>query len=397
MAGLLPIVIPENSILHRGMRLSRAGAVVVVLLALPYMVASFRLGQITAALIMAVAVVGLNVLSGFGGQISLGHAAFFGLGAYTTGVLTQKHDVSVPISFVVGVAICFIVGVLVGLPALRVRGAYLALVTLAVGVLFPSIVRRFESVTGGSAGLFGIHYTPPSDPYWSGPAGQTVWLYWVTVVALGLSCLVVWNLMRSRTGRAIIALRDNEAAAIVMGVNRTVTRTILFGVSASIAGLAGGLYAVNTGVIVPDSFSLLLTIYLLVGMVLGGSASYWGPILGGLAIYFIPNWSSDLASGPIAGVVLGVLIILMVFVMRSGVIGLITQLAKFVVVIDPRPPKVSPAAVAHQLLPDVDLTEDLDHPLVDLLPDRAPPAPPAPPVPSKPGALVPESTHRVTK
>jgi branched-chain amino acid transport system permease protein len=355
MAAVLPRVVQEGSVLHRSMRITRALAVVVVVLALPYMVASFRLSQITSACILAAAVVGLNVLSGWGGQISLGHAAFFGLGAYTTGVLISKENMSVPLAFVVGMVICFVVGVIVGLPALRLQGTYLALVTLAVGVIFPSLVRRFDGLTGGSAGLFGLTYPAPNTPYFAGRAGLTVWMYWVSLVVLGLSCLVVWNLMRSRTGRSIIALRDNEAAAIVMGVNRTVVRTLLFGVSAAIAGLAGGVYAVNTGIITPDSFSLLLTIYLLVAMVLGGSASYWGPIFGGFAIYFVPLWTSDLAKGPIAGVVFGAVIILMVFTMRSGVVGLISRIAKFFVVINPRPPKVAAGLAEQALLPDVEI------------------------------------------
>jgi branched-chain amino acid transport system permease protein len=357
MARALPITVPEGSRVHLGLRLLRVAAVVVVVLSLPYLVETFRLNQITGALIMAIAVVGLNLLSGFGGQISLGHAAFFGLGAYTTGILISKYDVAGPLAFLAGVAICVVVGVGVGIPALRVRGAYLALVTLAVGVLFPSIVRRYESLTGGSAGMFGLRYAPPNTPYFAGHAGETVWLYWVTVVALALACLVVWNLMRSRTGRAIIALRDNEAAAIVMGVNRTFTRTVLFGISAGIAGLGGGLYAVDTGIIVPDSFSLLLTIYLVVGMVLGGSASYWGPIVGGFAIYFIPNWSSDLASGPIAGVIFGVLIIVIVFVMRSGLIGLISRLAAFLLVVAPQPPVASAEVVAGRLPAEIDAVD----------------------------------------
>jgi branched-chain amino acid transport system permease protein len=323
------------------------------------MVQSFRLAQITGAIILATAAVGQNVLSGYGGQISLGHAAFFGLGAYTTGVLTLKEHISVPVAFVVGIVLCFLVGVFVGLPALRLKGTYLALVTLAVGVIFPSLVRRFHDLTGGSVGLFGLSYNPPSGlAYFSGRAGQGVWLYWVAVVALLLSCLVVWNLMRSRTGRSIVALRDNEAAAIVMGVNRTLVRTVLFGISAGIAGLAGGVYAVNTGIITPDSFGLLFTIYLLVAMVLGGSASYWGPILGGFAIYFVPIWSSDIANGPIAGVIFGVVIILMVFAMRSGLVGLIKRVVEFFVVVVPQPPKVRDDLADHVLLSEVKVDKE---------------------------------------
>ncbi|ANQ75884.1 MULTISPECIES: branched-chain amino acid ABC transporter permease [Rhodococcus] len=337
----LPITVHEGTAAHRGLNLGRAILVVAVIVVLPYVVKSYLLDQITGALILAIAAVGLNLLSGFGGQISLGHAAFFGFGAYSTAILVTDHGWSAPLAFVMGMLVCFIVGVLVGIPALRVKGMYLALVTLAVGVVFPSLVRRFESLTGGSAGLFGIEFKAPDIAYFAGRSGQVVWLYYVAVVALLLACLIVWNIMRGRTGRAIVALRDNESAAIVMGVDRTVVRTVLFGISAAIAGLAGGLFAVDTGILTPDSFSLLFTIYLLVAMVLGGRASYWGPIIGGFAIYFLPLWTGEITEGPAAGVVFGVLIIVMVFTLRDGVIGGLKSLGARFLVVQPSQPASS--------------------------------------------------------
>jgi branched-chain amino acid transport system permease protein len=353
----LPIIVREGTAQHRGLNLGRAALVVAVILALPYVVAPYRLDQITGALILAVAAVGLNLLSGFGGQISLGHAAFFGFGAYTTGILVTDHGWSPPLAFVMGMLVCFIVGVLVGLPALRLKGMYLALVTLAVGVIFPSLVRRFESLTGGSAGLFGVKYEAPDNAYFVGRAGQVVWLYYVATVALLLSCLIVWNIMRGRTGRAIVALRDNESAAIVMGVDRTVVRTVLFGISAAIAGLAGGLFAVDTGILTPDSFSLLFTIYLLVAMVLGGRASYWGPIIGGFAIYFLPLWTGELTDGPAAGVVFGVLIIVMVFTLREGVIGGLKKFGAKIVVVEPTRPRTTGEISDVQLMSNADVLD----------------------------------------
>jgi branched-chain amino acid transport system permease protein len=358
MARLLSLTIPENSLQHRGLRLLRVALVVVVLLSLPYMVESHRLDEITGAIIIASAAVGLNLLTGYAGQISLGHAAFFGLGAYTTGILITRYDTPVPVAFLAGMALCFIVGVLVGVPALRLQGMYLALVTLAVGVIFPGLVRRFESITGGSAGLFGVKYPAPENDYFAGRAGQVLWLYWVSVVALGLVCLIVWNIMRGRMGRAIVALRDNESAAIVMGVNRTLVRTVVFGVSASIAGLAGGLFAVDTGILTPDSFSLLFTINLIVAMVLGGKASFWGPVLGGFAVYYLPLWTADYSDGPIAGVIFGVIVILMVFTFRSGLAGAISAIGRLFVVIQPQPPKIPASVADHRLLPEVDIPEE---------------------------------------
>lgn len=336
----LPFEIEQGGRTDRALFVAKWIVLMGLVLALPYMLPSFRLGQLTAALILAIAVVGLNLLSGFAGQISLGHAAFFGLGAYTTGALQINYGWSAVPTVVVGMVLAFVVGVLVGLPALRLRGMYLALVTLAVGVLFPSLVRRFEDLTGGAVGLFGIEVTPPGIAFFSGHAGRTVWMYYVVIVALLASCLVVWNLMRGRIGRAVLALRDHETAAIVVGVNRAFVRTVVFGISAAIASMAGSLYAFNVGILTPDSFALLMTINLLVAMVLGGSSSYWGPIFGAMIIYFVPIWTADLAQGPVAGALFGMVVIAMVFLLPTGIVGGGKKLFGRVLV--RRPPAVAP-------------------------------------------------------
>jgi len=339
MARTLPLVISEGSVQHRTLRALVPPAIVVLVIAVPYLLRTFQLGQVTHALILATAVVGLNLLSGFGGQISLGHAAFFGLGAYTTAVLTTGYGWNVPLSFVLGVVLCVVAGMLIGVPALRLRGGYLAIVTLTVGIIFPNLVRRFEGLTGGSAGLYGVKYPAPDIPYFSGTAGAAVWLYYVAVAVLALSWLVVWRVMRGRIGRAIVALRDNESAAIVMGVNRAFVRTVTFGISAGIAGLAGGVYAVKVGVLTPDSFALLLTIELLIAMVLGGKATHFGPVFGGFLIYFIPHWTSEAGQGPVAGVLFGIVVIIMVFVLPEGIVGGLARVRRrFVVVVPRRPP-----------------------------------------------------------
>ena len=336
-------VVHEGSPTHLGLRLVRALAVAGLVLALPYVVEPFRLGQITGACIYAMVVVGLNLLSGYGGQVSLGHAAFFGLGAYTTGVLTTGYDVGPALSFLVAIALSFVVGAVVAFPALRLKGIYVALVTLAIGLIFPTLVSRFDSLTGGSSGLFGVAYAPPDLAYFAGFDGVVFWHYWLAVLGLLLSCLVVRNLVRSRFGRSVVALRDNETPAIIMGVNRTAARTLVFGTSSGIAGLAGSLFAVTTGVLTPASFSLLLTLYFLAGMVIGGASSLWGPVLGGFAIYFVPTWAAGLSSvnssTNLAGVFFGVIIIVMTFTLRSGLAGLLRTVVGRVVVVQPRVPR----------------------------------------------------------
>jgi len=336
------ITVVEDSMLHRGLRLVRAAAVVGLVYALPYLVEPFRLSQITGACTYAIVIVGLNLLSGFGGQVSLGHAAFFGLGAYTTGILTTKHGVSAPVSFIVDIVLAFVVGALVALPALRLKGIYVALVTLAVGLIFPALVTKFASLTGGAAGLFGVEYGAPNTAYFGGFNGDTLWHYWLVMIGLGLSCLVVRNLVRSRFGRGVVALRDNEAAAIVMGVRRTSVRAVTFGTSAAIGSLAGGLFAVTNGILTPTAFSLLLTLYLLAGMIIGGTGTFWGPIFGGFIVYYVPVWAGDLSSvdsgSNLAGVFLGAIIIVITFVLRSGVLGLLRAATGLVFVLQPRIP-----------------------------------------------------------
>jgi branched-chain amino acid transport system permease protein len=359
--ALRPITLVEGSPQHIALRLIRAVAVVVAVYALPYVVEPFRLSQITGACTYAMVIVGLNLLSGYGGQISLGHAAFFGLGAYTTGVLTVKHGVSPLLSFVVDIVLAFVVGALVALPALRLKGVYVALVTLAVGLIFPSLVSRFSSLTGGAAGLFGVQYNPPNTAYFSGLNGGTLWHYWLVVIALGLSCLVVRNLVRSRFGRGVVALRDNESAAIVMGVPRTRVRAVTFGTSSAIASLAGGLFAVSNGILTPDTFSLLLTLYFLAGMIIGGTGTLWGPIFGGFVVYYVPIWASDLPSlsnsTNLAGVFLGAIIIVITFALPSGVVGLLRAVVSRVLVVQPRIPvaaKAPPASPTVGLSPDAE-------------------------------------------
>jgi len=342
------IAILEGSPVHIGLRVFRAAAIVAVVVCLPSVFAPFRITQVTGACTYAIVIVGLNLLSGFGGQISLGHAAFFGLGAYTTGILTVDHGMPPLLTFPISIVLAFVVGAIVALPALRLRGIYVALVTLAVGLIFPALVSRFDSLTHGPAGLFGVSYDPPhSLSYFGGFNGATLWHYWLVVLALGLVCLVARNLVRSRFGRAVVALRDNESAAVVMGVRRTASRALIFGISAAIAALAGSLFAVTNGILTPDSFSLLLTLYFLAGMVIGGTATLWGPIYGGFIVYFVPVWATDLSglhSGTnLAGVFLGVIIIVITFALRTGVQGLLHSVTGLAFELRPRTPSASGA------------------------------------------------------
>ncbi|MDX6741170.1 branched-chain amino acid ABC transporter permease [Actinocorallia sp. A-T 12471] len=299
----------------------------------------FRVGQLTSVLIFAIAISGLNLVTGYTGLLSIGHSAFFGLGAYTTGVMIVSYQVEPLLTLPVAAVLCFALGFVVGLPALRIRGLYLALVTLAVGVAFPELVKRFADLTGGAAGLV-IRSRQLAPPEWTGlGAGQRyLWLYWVSAVVLILVIVLVRNLTRSRLGKAMVAVRDNELAAASSGVHIASVKTLAFGLSGAVTGLAGGLFAMYVGALSPDgSFTLLKSIELITGLFLGGAATLYGPVAGALAVVFIPYYTADLVSGHFSGILFGAVLIAIVFVMPEGIVGRLGRTGRRLVRIESPP------------------------------------------------------------
>ncbi|RAY12798.1 branched-chain amino acid ABC transporter permease [Actinomadura craniellae] len=331
-AGRFPITIVRGSGRYRAGQLGLVALVALLLLA-GASAEPFRVGQFTSVLIFAIAISGLNLATGYTGLLSIGHSAFFGLGAYTTGILVVSYGWEPLATLPVGVVLSFLIGVVVGLPALRIRGLYLALVTLAVGVAFPELVKRFADFTGGAAGLV-IRARQLAPPDWTGlRLGQRhLWLYWLSAVILILVLLAVRNLTRSRVGIAMVATRDNEIAAAASGVDLAVVKTAVFGLSGAITGLAGGLFAMYIGALSPDgSFTLLKSIELITGLFVGGAATLLGPVVGAFAVVFIPYYSADLASGHVSGIVFGAVLILIVFLMPEGAVGLLNRLGRRIV------------------------------------------------------------------
>ena len=247
------VTIRRGSTSHRVLQIVLWAALALVVWRLPYSVEITRLDLFNEALTIIVVVVGLNLLTGYTGLVSLGHAAFYGLGAYTTAVLVDHYGWTHGWTFLASAALCFAAGVIVGLPALRLKGLYLALVTLSLVVIFPGLVRKFESLTGGSRGLRRLEYDPPSwldDRFgidWTSREGERYWKYWLSIFVLAVVLLVVRNIVKSRVGRSMIAVRDNPTAAAVMGVNLSVVKTVTFGLSAGIAGLGGSLFTSKQG------------------------------------------------------------------------------------------------------------------------------------------------------
>ena len=287
---------------------------------LPFLVSNYRVFQFTLVLVYAIALLGLNMLTGYNGQISLGHGAFYAIGAYVAAILMDKFGVPYWATLPAAGAVCLVAGFLFGLPALRLEGLYLSLATFALGVAMPQILKfkGFEHWTGG---VQGIVIVKPEPPAWL-PISQDQWLYFVTLVTLVTLFLIGWNLLRGRIGRAMVAIRDQPIAAQAMGVNTAMVKSLTFGVSAMYTGIAGALGAIVIQFVAPDTFTVFLSITLVVGIVIGGLASISGAIWGALFIQFIPNVADEISkAAPWA--IYGVFLIVFMYVMPTGVAGLI--------------------------------------------------------------------------
>ena len=291
---------------------------------LPFVVSNYRVFQFTLTLVYAIALLGLNMLTGYNGQISLGHGAFYAISAYVAAILMDKFGVPYWLTIPLAGAVCLVVGFLFGLPALRLEGVYLALATFALGVAMPQILKYkgFEHWTGG---VQGIVITKPEPPEWSGLT-QDQWLYFVVLVWVVALFVIGWNLLRGRMGRAMVAIRDQPIAAQAMGVNTAMVKSLTFGVSAMYTGIAGALGAIVIQFVAPDSFTVFLSITLVVGVVIGGLASIPGAIYGALFIQFIPNVADEISkAAPWA--IYGIFLIVFMYVMPTGVAGFIRIVA----------------------------------------------------------------------
>ena len=295
----------------------------VALMVLPFLVKNYRVFQFNLVLVYAIAILGLNILTGFNGQISLGHGAFYAFGAYTAAILMDKLGVpywaTLPAAFVV----CFCFGFLVGFPALRLAGHYLALATFALALAVPQLL-KYKGIEGMTGGVQGLVLNKPEPPFsfrfLDQPFSADRWLYFFSLAVAGLMFLLAWNLLRGRVGRALIAVRDHPIAATAMGINLPVFKSMTFGVSAGITGLAGALGAIVVAFVSPDSFTVNLSIFLLVGVVVGGLASIPGAIFGGIFIQFVPNIADEISkSAPAA--IYGLLLIGFMYLLPMGVMG----------------------------------------------------------------------------
>jgi branched-chain amino acid transport system permease protein len=353
----MPLKVAQGSAPHWALR--AVGALVVAYIALSPMFRDLtpsELGELTDIAVLALAALSLNLLIGFTGQISIGHSAFFGIGAYTLAILVNDHGYTPGWTYPIAALICFFVGVAVGVPALRLKGLYLALVTLALAQIFPALVRKFDDLTGGSQGIGGLSYDAPA---WTGLAsgrrGRSEWMYWLALGTLVLGYVLVRNLVKSRLGRAMVAVRDNSTAASVMGVNVPFVKTVVFGLSAALAGIAGCTFALRQTQTTPENlnFTILGSIIFLVIMVVGGAGSLTGPIVGAFVYYrvdqftrelpdkeWLPDWFAEFLEGRpnLATLVFAFLLVMLMFVAPFGIVGTAKYLAAKVLVVVPRRP-----------------------------------------------------------
>jgi len=284
----------------------------------PFLLSNYHIFQVTLALAYSIALLGLNILTGYNGQISLGHGAFYALGAYVTAILMAKFGVAYWLTIPVAGFVCLIVGFLFGLPALRLEGLYLALATFALAVATPQLL-KYKHLEEWTGGVQGIVISKP-DPPFALPINEDQWLYFFTLAIAIVMFVIARNLLRGRVGRAIVAIRDHPTAAETMGIDTALYKSLTFGVSALFTGVAGSLGAIAVQFVAPDSFDAFLSIRLLVGVVVGGLASISGALYGALFIQFVPN-IADQISKAAPWAIYGVFLIAFMYMMPTGVSG----------------------------------------------------------------------------
>jgi branched-chain amino acid transport system permease protein len=361
----LPFVIVRGSVQHRLLQLLGVLAIIAFFFYVTNIAEDFFAIRWAVGVTLAVAILGLNLVTGYSGQISIGHSAFFGIGAYTTVILVADYGWPFLATLPVAGALGFAVGFVVGLPALRIRGLYLSLITLGLALAFPAVAKSSDffgwdvaAMTGGSngksinSGPGGFSWAPPS---WA-PDDWTDndWIF-VTVFLIALLLfLLSSNLIRSRVGRGLIAMRDNETGAAVSGIYPAQYKVLAFATSALVTSVGGGCFTLAVTTIGPDTFGLQRSIEFIAGLVIGGLATITGPWVGGMLVEWLPYWSFEGSlpllpklEGPEAYVLYGVLLVLIIFFMPGGIVyGLRWIRSKFLVIVPRLPaPKMQEAAI----------------------------------------------------
>ena len=378
------VTLKEGSVGHWALRVVAAAIVFGIALYIPTSENNGLITSATEALTLMSAAMSLNLILGYAGQISIGHSAFYGIGAYTTGILVSKYEWSPWITFVAAFAIAFVVGVIVSFPASRIKGVYLALVTLALALVFPNLLRwpKLQSLTGGGPGLpnkdsaldttgFDIGRRGMRnfeifgwDPFGDlRGQGAIPFYYWIAAGIAIIVYLVCRGVVKRRAGRSLVAVRGNESAGAGMGVTLVAAKACAFGISAGVWALPGSVTAIRLGSVSPDiaTLTVLGSLTFLIIMVIGGAGSLWGPVIGSALYVFVTDrtggWADDenipgllkpffsWSKVPPGTGIFAVILIVLMFVAPRGIVGLWKQYSPRVVRIVPRPAGV---AVAEQ-------------------------------------------------
>lgn len=291
---------------------------------LPFFLSDYRTFQFTQAIVYAIVLLGLNVLTGYNGQISLGHGAFYAIGAYTAAILMDRYGVPYWATLPVVGAVCFAFGFLFGLPALRLDGHYLALATYALAVATPQVL-KYHGIEPWTGGVQGIVIAKPDPPFGLAISPDR-WLYLFTLGVAVVLFVLAWNLLRGRAGRALVGLRDHPIAAQAMGIDAARFKSTAFGLSALYTGIGGALGAIAVQFVAPDSFTPFLSISFVVGIVVGGLATISGAIWGALFIQFVPNVADEVSKAAPWAIYGGVLL-LFIYVAPGGVAALLRRVS----------------------------------------------------------------------
>ena len=311
-------------------------------LIVPFFFKSFVVYQLSVALTYAIAILGLNILMGFNGQISVAHGVFFAIGAYTTAIITSRYGINPFLTIPLSVTIAAVFGLLVGIPALRWQGLPLAFITFGLAVITPPIALKLEPITKGA---MGISFQKPEVPFgWT--LSQDNYLYFVCLAGAVLCVLVARRFLHGNTGRALQASRDNDLIAEALGINLALTRLVTFTVSAAFAGFGGALFSLVNGYVSPESFQMTKSFDFLVGAIVGGITSIGGAFIGALFVIFLPDWSSNISLAG-AGIIYAVVLIGMMLVAKDGIVGLMKSLMR-ILSAWARTPSPQPVILDHQ-------------------------------------------------
>lgn len=316
--GTAPRTVPTRRALswRRGRAVAIAAA-----FALTFLLTDYVLSQLAITLALALAVLSLNLLTGYTGLISVGHGALMGIGGYATVSLAVNAGVPYPLGLLAGMVLCGVAGLILGLPSLRLSGLYLALVTLGFAIIFPALLKRWEPVTGGVSGLL---YLTPEAP---GPLPLTSaqWIFILTLAGFVTGAYALRRLVTGRTGRALSAIRRSELMAAANGIPVGRIKLTVFTVSACIAGLAGGLYQLAIGSALPDTYVVTFSIMLLAAAVVGGVRSIVGALVGAAFIVWVPDYASMVGDrGP--QLVVAIALMLVIYLAPGGVARASTDL-----------------------------------------------------------------------